>query len=182
LGKSDAVAYGMSTYCTNSYVRIPSGLEAGQVLKDVHSHLGQACEREPKLAQAFRLARVRHQKANEWICLYEVGFKSLKESNTIEVLRAITQKHVDEVVMLSCFGMISFGAYGHFVEGRLVRFVAACEDWRESAGSAEPWESELMPQIGDLCESTIVELGKKLQLPGVANHSQVWDTDIPVRP
>lgn len=183
LGKGDGPAvFEMSTYCTNSYVRVPSELEAEEVLSDVYSHLEQACGCDTKLAEAWRFARVRHQRGEEWICLYEVGFKSMKEANVIEVLRAVTQKYVDEVVMLSCFGVVSFGAYGHFVEGTLVRFIAACEDWSESAGTAEPWESELVPQIGNLCESTIVKIGKRLQLRDVANHSLVWDTDIPIRP
>ena len=131
----------MSTYCSNSYVRVPSGLAAEEVLEDVHAHLKHACDSDPKLAAALDMARVRHQRGEEWICLYEVGFKSLKESNIIEVLRSITQKYVDEVIMLSCFGVISFGAYGHFVEGALVRFTAACEDWTNSVGTPEPWES-----------------------------------------
>src|SRR3954463_15718645 len=99
----------MSTYCLNSYVRVPSELEFEEVLRNVHSHLDQACESDPQLAKAWRLARLRHQKGDEWICLYEVGFKSLKESNIIEVLRAFTQMYVDEVVMLSFFGVVSFG-------------------------------------------------------------------------
>ena len=150
-------------------------------MEDVHSHLEEACEHNPKLAEALRFARVRHQKGDEWICLYEVGFKSLKESNIIEVLRTLTQNYVDEVVMLCCFGLVSFGAYGHFVEGALVRFTAACEDWAESIGTPEPWESELIPQMGGLYEGTIVALGERLKLRDVANHSLVWDTDLPLR-
>ncbi len=111
--------------------------------------------------------------------MYEIGFESLKESSIIEVLRAITQKYVDEVVMLSCFGVVSFGAYGHFVEGELVRFTAGCEDWTETQGTPEPWESELIPaDMGGPFECTIVDLGKRLRLRDVANHSLVWDVDI----
>jgi hypothetical protein len=162
-------------------VRVPSELEAEEVLEDIHSHLKQACESDPKLAEALAQAKVRHRRGDQWICLYEVGFKSLKESNIIELLRAITQKYVDEVIMLSCFGVVSFGAYGHFVEGALVRFTAACEDWTESIGSPELWENELIPQMGGLFECTIVELGRKLQLRDVANHSLAWDVDIRLR-
>ena len=156
-------------------------MDAEEVLKDVHTHLEQACERDAELAKAWRCSRVRHQKGDEWLCLYEIGFKSLKESDVIEVLRGVTQKCVDEVVMLSCFGVVSFGAYAHFVEGALVRFIAACEDWSESIGAPESWESELVPQIGNLCESTVVNIGKRLRLPDVANHSLAWDTDIQLR-
>jgi hypothetical protein len=65
------------------------------------------------------------------------------------------------------------------VEGALVRFTAACEDWTESVGTTEPWESELIPQMG-LHENTIVELGERLHLRDVANHSLAWDVDIPI--
>lgn len=170
----------MSTYVSSSYVKVPSELAPEELLKDIHSYLEQACGGEPKLASTLARARVRYQKGEEWICLYEVGFKSLKESNLIEVLRTVTQRYVDEVVMLNCFGGVSFGAYGHFVEGALIRFTAACEDWTESVGTAEPWEGELMPQMGGLHEGTIVELGKRLHLPGIANHSHAWDVDIPI--
>jgi len=156
-------------------------LQAEEVLRDVHSYLGQACECDPKLAEALQLARVQHQRGDEWICLYEMGFRSLKESNIIEVLRAITRKYVDEVVMLSAFGVISFGAYVHFVEGTLVRFMAAYEDWSENVGTPEPWESELVPQIGSLSECTVLKIGNLFQLRGVADHSLVWDIDIPLR-
>jgi hypothetical protein len=111
--------------------------------------------------------------------LYEIGFDSLKESSTIEVLRAITQKYVDEVVMLSCFGVVSFGAHAHFVEGELVRFTAGCEDWTQEIGTPEPWESELIPDGGGPFERTIVALGE-LGLRDVANHCLAWDVDVAV--
>ena len=171
----------MSTYVSNSYVKVPSELNPEELLKDVHSHLEQACGRDPKLASALGMARARYQKGEEWICLYQIGFKSLKESNIIEVLRTITQKYADEVVMLNCFGVVSFGAYGHFLEGALVRFIAACEDWTESIGTPEPWESQLIAEMGGLHEVTIVELGKRLHLRAIANHSLFWDMDIPVQ-
>jgi hypothetical protein len=170
----------MSTYCLNSYVKVPPDLKAEEVVEDVYSHLKRACGSDPKLAESLRFSKVRHQRGHEWICLYEVGFKSLKESNIIEVLRSITQKYVDEVVMLSCLGVVSFGAYGHFVEGTLVRFTAECEDWTESTGTPESWESELIPRMGGLFECTIVALGEKLQLRHVADHSLTWDVDIPL--
>jgi hypothetical protein len=171
----------MSTYCINSYAKVPPELEAEDVLRDVHSHLRQACERDPKLAQALSRARLRRRKGDEWLCLYEVGFKSLKESNIVEVLRRVTQVYVDEVVTLSCFGVVSFGAYGHFVEGALVRFIAVCEGWSETAGTPEPWESELVPEIGSFCDNTVMKLGERLQLPDVADHSLAWEIDIPLR-
>jgi hypothetical protein len=171
----------MSTYVSNSYVRVPPELDPVGVLKDVHSYLQMAFESDPNLARALDMARVRHQRGEEWICLYEVGFKSMEEANVIEALRTITQKYVDEVVMLNCFGVVSFGAYGHFVEGNLVRFVAACEDWSESVGEPEPWEGELISQKGGLHEGTIVAIGKLLKLRNVANHSLVWDIDIPLK-
>jgi len=168
----------VSTYCNNSYVRVPPELNAEEVVRDVHSHLRQACECDRELANAWRLGRVRHQNRHEWICLYEVGFKSLSESNRIEVLRAVTQKYVDEVVMVSCYGVVGFGAYGHFVEGALVRFTAECEDWSEATGTPEPWESDLIPQMRGLHEHTVVELGKRLGLRDVADHTLAWDVDI----
>jgi len=170
----------VGTYVSNSYVKVPSELDPEELLKDIHSYLEQACGRDRKLASALDRARVRYQKGEGWICLYEVGFKSLKDSNIIEVLRTITQRYVDEVVMLNCFGAVSFGAYGHFMEGALVRFTAACEDWTESIGTPESWESELVPQTGGPHEGTIVDLGEMLHLRDVANHSLVWDIDIPV--
>ena len=170
----------MGTWVSNSYVKVPCELDAEKILQDVHAYLLEACERDENLARTWSQARLRQEKGFEWICLYQVGFDSMKESAIIEVLRSITQKYVDEIVMLNCFGVVSSGAYGHFVEGALVRFVAQCEDWNESVGTPEDWESELIPPMGGLHEGTRVALGKKLQLREVANHSLVWNVDIPL--
>jgi hypothetical protein len=171
----------MSTYCENSYVRIPQELAAEELLKEIRSYLEQVCESERELAAKWHHSRIRHQKGDKWICLYGVAFKSLQEANEIEVLRGLTQTYVDEVIMVSCFGVASFGAYGHFMEGALVRFTAASDDWTESAGAPEPWEGELIVRMGGLHEGTIVELGRKLRLRDIANHELVWDIDIPIR-
>jgi hypothetical protein len=170
----------VSAYVSNSYVKIPPELQAEQVLEEVHSHLVRARESDPNLASVLDRARVRHRKGDQWVCLYEIGFKSIKESGTVELLRTITQNYVDEVVMLCCFGVVSFGAYAHFMEGTLVRFTAACEDWTESAGEPEPWESELIDE-GGVYEATIAALGKTLDLRDVLDHSLAWDIDIPLR-
>ena len=77
--------------------------------------------------------------------------------------------------------MVSFGAYAHFVEVDLVRFTAACEDWTEGIGVPEPWESELISEIGGLYEGTVVALGDRLGLRNVADHSRSWDMDLPLR-
>ena len=181
MGNSSAGRTVVSTCVSNSYVKVPSELEPEELLKDIHSYLEQACGRDPKLAKDLDMARVRYRKGEEWICLYEVGFTSMEESNIVEVLRTITQKYVDEVVMLNCFGVVSSGAYGHFVEGVLVRFITACDfTWGESIGAPESWESQLISQMGGLHDITITELGKRLHLGDVANHSLVWDIDLPV--
>jgi len=170
----------MGTYVLSSYVRVPSDLNADEVLLDIHSHLLRACELDPGLAYSLRHSSLQHELGAGWIRLHEGGFRSLKDSDIIEVLRSITQKYVDEVVMLSCLGVVSFGAYGHFVEGDLVRFTAACEDWTESTGTPEEWEGELLTQTGGLNECTIWRLGKELQLPGFGRQPPVWHADIPL--
>src|SRR5262245_29244547 len=92
----------MGTVVSNSYVRVPPDLDPEALLQDVHAHLAQACERDQDLARTLSEARMQYQKGREWICLYQVGCES-SESKIIELLRSITQKYVDEVVMLNCF-------------------------------------------------------------------------------
>ena len=51
----------MSTWASNSYVRVPPDLEAMEVLEDVHAHLLEACKRDKDLARKWLEVRLRHQ-------------------------------------------------------------------------------------------------------------------------
>ena len=160
----------MGGWISNSYVRVPSELRAEDLLQDLCAFLSP-------IAEFGRLTRVQYRSGDEWVRIYESGFGSLKEKDRIEALRSITQRFVDEVVMLHCYSVVSSGAYGHFLEGEFVRFIATCEDWRESHGVSEPWESELITEPAGFFDGTVHSIGRRLQLPDFGGELPHWDFD-----
>lgn len=158
----------MSRSINHAYVRIPTGVDALELLADTRV----------LLAEFDRFDRIQYQRGEPWICVHEGGIRSLKASARIEAFKAVTRKLADEVVIVSGYSGVASGSYGHFLEGEFVRFVSHGEEWKESLGEPEPWEVELLGREGQLDIFSIFDLGDRLGLPGCRVHRDSWDVEL----
>jgi hypothetical protein len=159
----------VSRVIKNCYVRVPTKKDSLALVESVRALLAEADSGG---------ARIQYRRGDEWICLQGAGFTSLNDSRRIEAQKLLTRQCADEVVMVAGYSGVNSGMYGRFVRGELVRFVACSEDWAESVGTPEPWESEIIdPSIG-ITDFAVYEIGDRLRLPGCRDLEVQWDVDL----
>lgn len=169
----------MATYI-RTYVRIESGASPASAVASAISILRSHYEE-------CRLARAQFLQGFPWVCIEQLGFYSMKQSRSIDVVSALMRGLGNEGLVLAAQTTAGCVAYAHYVDGTLRRFLAAGDSqWFEIYGDQEPWEQELFSRKFDweyrvrgdspLHEGTIPRIAAYYGLPGFATQAH-WNID-----
>jgi hypothetical protein len=169
----------LSTYC-RTYVGLKHDIAPNDAVSQTLFALRSATEE-------CRSARVQFEHGFPWLRIEHLGFYSLRQAERMATILSLVREPSEEAVMLAAQTTAGCAAFGHFVGGRLCRFLSAGDSqWFEIHGDPEPWESDLFSKdfsweyrVGEnspFHEGTLSRIAAYYRLPG-SRLSSHWSID-----